>query len=280
METKIISGTEISTAIKDELKDELERLSITPTLAVVLVGDNQASKVYVSNKEKACHQIGIKSMSYTLPADSTQEDVLDLIEVLNADKNVDGILVQLPLPAHIDEHKVIQAIDETKDVDGFHLKNVGALLVGTDGFVSCTPAGIIELLKRSNIDVAGKKCVIVGRSNIVGKPMCQLLLRENATVVMCHSYTPFLKEETQQADIVVVATGKRNIVTGDMIKPGAVVIDVGINRDENGKLCGDVDFNSCQGIASWITPVPGGVGPMTIAMLMQNCVRAAKQRRI
>ncbi|OON99597.1 MAG: bifunctional methylenetetrahydrofolate dehydrogenase/methenyltetrahydrofolate cyclohydrolase [Epulopiscium sp. Nele67-Bin004] len=277
MKTKIIDGAKISATIKDELKDQVAKLNEQGKnvgIAVVIVGDNPASKVYVANKEKACHYIGIKSFSYKLPEETPQKSLLELIDTLNSDNTVNGILVQLPLPSHIDENQVIQAIAPQKDVDGFHLQNVGALLVGTDGFVSCTPAGIIELLKRYNIEATGKKCVVVGRSNIVGKPISMLLLRENATVTMCHSKTADLTAELKQADIVIVAVGKPNVVTGDMIKQGAVVIDVGINRTDEGKLCGDIDFASCQGIAEYITPVPGGVGPMTIAMLMKNTVKS------
>ncbi|MGL4736849.1 MAG: bifunctional methylenetetrahydrofolate dehydrogenase/methenyltetrahydrofolate cyclohydrolase FolD [Cellulosilyticaceae bacterium] len=278
MTTQIIDGKHISTQIKDELKVKVEALKaqgITPGLAVVLVGDNTASQVYVNNKKKACEYIGIKSFSYELPAETSEASLLELVETLNEDPAVQGILVQLPLPKHIDEQKVILAIDPVKDVDGFHVQNVGALVTGVDGFVSCTPAGIMELLKRYEIQITGKKCVVVGRSNIVGKPVSLLLLRENGTVTMCHSKTQNLTEELKQADIVVAAVGVAKLIKGEMLKPGAVVIDVGMNRDEAGKLCGDVDFASCEGVASWMTPVPGGVGPMTIAMLMSNCVKAA-----
>ncbi|MGL4344824.1 MAG: bifunctional methylenetetrahydrofolate dehydrogenase/methenyltetrahydrofolate cyclohydrolase FolD [Cellulosilyticaceae bacterium] len=280
MDTQIIDGKQISAQLKDELKvkvDALKEQGVTPGLAVVLVGENSASKVYVSNKKKACEYIGIKSFSYELPAETTEESLLELVETLNQDEAVHGILVQLPLPKHMDEQKVILAIDPAKDVDGFHVQNVGALVTGVDGFISCTPAGIMELLKRYKLSVSGKKCVVVGRSNIVGKPVSLLLLRENGTVTMCHSKTQDLTQELKQADIVVAAVGVAKLIKGEMLKPGAVVIDVGMNRDENGKLCGDVDFASCEGIASWITPVPGGVGPMTIAMLMNNCVEAASK---
>lgn len=282
METKIIDGTFISTQIKDEIKEKVKGLQdkgITPGLAVILVGDNSASKVYVGNKKKACEYVGIKSFSYELPEETSESSLLELIETLNDDENVDGILVQLPLPKHMDEQKVIATIDPSKDVDGFHTASAGALLVGAPGFVSCTPAGIMELLKRYHVDLEGKKCVVVGRSNIVGKPISLLLLKENATVTMCHSKTKNLLEEVKQADVLVVAVGVAKLITGNMLKEGCVVIDVGMNRDENGKLCGDVDFASCEGIASLITPVPKGVGPMTIAMLMHNCVEAAAMRK-
>lgn len=282
METKIIDGALISTQIKDEIKEKVKGLQdkgITPGLAVILVGDNSASKVYVGNKKKACEYVGIKSFSYELPEETSESSLLELIETLNDDKNVDGILVQLPLPKHMDEQKVIATIDPSKDVDGFHTASAGALLVGAPGFVSCTPAGIMELLKRYHVDLEGKKCVVVGRSNIVGKPISLLLLKENATVTMCHSKTKNLLEEVKQADVLVVAVGVAKLIKGNMLKEGCVVIDVGMNRDENGKLCGDVDFPSCEGIASLITPVPKGVGPMTIAMLMHNCVQAAAMRK-
>lgn len=278
METKIIDGAMIAAQIKDELKEKVEVLKgqgIVPGLAVVLVGDNSASKVYVGNKKKACEYVGIKSFSYELPETTSEESVLELIDTLNQDEKVHGILVQLPLPKHMDEQKIIKAIAPYKDVDGFHVENAGALLVGAPGFVSCTPAGIMELLKRYEVSLTGKKCIVIGRSNIVGKPISLLLLQENATVTICHSKTENLEEEIKQADVVVVAVGVAKMVKGSMLKEGAIVIDVGMNRDEAGKLCGDVDFDSCQGIAGLITPVPKGVGPMTIAMLMNNCVLAA-----
>lgn len=281
MATKIIDGKLISTQIKDELKEKVAILKdkgIMPGLAVVIVGENSASKVYVSNKKKACEYIGMKSFSYELPEETSEASLLELVEVLNNDPAVHGILVQLPLPKHMDEQKVIRAINPDKDVDGFHVQNVGALCAGLDGFVSCTPAGIIELLKRYNISIEGKKCVVVGRSNIVGKPISLLLLKEHATVTICHSKTIHLEDEIKQADIVVAAVGRAKMVKGSMLKEGAVVIDVGMNRDEEGKLCGDVDFASCEGVADYITPVPGGVGPMTIAMLMHNCVLAATRQ--
>ena len=236
------------------------------------MGNDPASSVYVNNKKKACAYIGIDSLSYELPEETTQEELLSLIEELNDKKEVNGILVQLPVPKHIDEKTIINAISPKKDVDGFHPQSVGSLCIGQPGFVSCTPAGIIELLKRSNVDIAGKHCVVIGRSNIVGKPMALLMLRENATVTVAHSKTKDLKEITKQADILIVAIGKPKFIDSSYVKEGAVVIDVGIHRNEANKLCGDVDFESVQTIASAITPVPGGVGPMTIAMLMKNCV--------
>ncbi|PHV70646.1 bifunctional methylenetetrahydrofolate dehydrogenase/methenyltetrahydrofolate cyclohydrolase FolD [Sporanaerobium hydrogeniformans] len=281
MNTQLIDGKQIALEIKDEQKKAAEALSlkgVQPGLAVILVGDNSASKVYVSNKKKACEYVGIKSFSYELPTETSEEELLELIHTLNHDKCVHGILVQLPLPKHMDEQKVIMAISPLKDVDGFHPYNVGALSIGLNGLVSCTPAGVIELLKRSNVTIQGKNCVIIGRSNIVGKPVSLLLLREHGTVTICHSKTQNLELILQQADIVVAAVGIAKFIKGHQLKEGAVVIDVGMNRDENGKLCGDVDFDSCQGIASQITPVPGGVGPMTIAMLMHNCIRATKNQ--
>ena len=272
---QIIDGKKISTEIKDELKQkvaELQAEGIEVTLAVIQVGDNPASTVYVGNKKKACEYIGIRSLSYHLPEETTETELLDLVLELNKKPDVDGILVQLPLPEHIDEDLVIQTIDPDKDVDGFHPQSVGRLSIGQPGFVSCTPAGIIQLLKRSGITIDGKECVIIGRSNIVGKPMAMLLLRENGTVTVCHSHTPDLKAVAKRADILVVAIGKAKMIDADYVKPGATVIDVGMNRDENGKLCGDVDFESVEKVAGAITPVPGGVGPMTIAMLMNNCI--------
>lgn len=273
--TTIIDGKRISNECKDELKREVEELrkkGISVTLAVVLVGNDPASTVYVGNKKKACEYIGINSLTYELPEETKEEEVLSLVKELNERGDVNGILVQLPLPKHIDEDKVIRTIDPKKDVDGFHPQSVGALSIGQNGYVSCTPAGIIELLKRSNIEIEGKECVIVGRSNIVGKPMAMLMLRENATVTICHSKTKNLKEVTKRADILIVALGKPRFITKEYVKEGAVVIDVGIHRDENNKLCGDVDYQDVVDVTSVITPVPGGVGPMTIAMLMKNCV--------
>ena len=275
MSYQIIDGKAISKQIKEECRLKAERYKaqgIEITLAVIQVGSDPASGVYVRNKKRACEECGIKSLSYELPEETSDEELLSLIGRLNADREVNGILVQLPLPEQIDEDKVIQAIDVAKDVDGFHPMSAGALCTGQKGFVSCTPAGIIELLKRSNIEISGKECVVAGRSNIVGKPAALLLLRENGTVTLCHSKTADLKEVTKRADILVVAVGRPKFITADYVKEGAVVIDVGIHRNENGKLCGDVDFDSVAPKCSAITPVPGGVGPMTIAMLMSNWV--------
>lgn len=275
MSYQIIDGKAISEQIKEECRKKVaayKEKGIEITLAVIRVGADPASSVYVRNKKRACEFCGMTSLSYELPEETTHEELLTLIRKLNADDKVNGILVQLPLPKHIDEDLVIQAIDPKKDVDGFHPQSVGALCIGQPGFVSCTPAGIIELLKRSNIEIAGKECVVIGRSNIVGKPMALLLLRENGTVTVCHSRTKDLKEVTKRADILIVAIGKPKFITGDYVKEGAVVIDVGIHRNEDNKLCGDVDFESVAEKTSAITPVPGGVGPMTIAMLMHNCV--------
>ena len=275
MSYQIIDGKAISKQIKEECRIKAERYKeqgIEITLAVVQVGSDPASNVYVRNKKRACEECGIKSLSYELPEETSEEELLALIAELNADQTVNGILVQLPLPEHIDENKVIQAIDAKKDVDGFHPVNAGALSTGQKGFVPCTPAGIIELLKRSHITISGKECVVVGRSNIVGKPAALLLLRENGTVTVCHSRTADLKEVTRRADILVVAIGRPKFITADHVKEGAAVIDVGIHRNENGKLCGDVDFEDAAPKCSAITPVPGGVGPMTIAMLMSNCI--------
>ncbi len=274
----IIDGKKISTQIKDELKEKVEKYKkngVNICLAVIQVGDNPASTVYVGNKKKACAYIGMESQAYELPEETTEEELLDLVKKLNQDEKVNGILVQLPLPNHINEDLVIQTISPKKDVDGFHPQSVGALSIGQPGFVSCTPAGIIELLKRSDISIDGKECVVIGRSNIVGKPMALLLLRENGTVTVCHSHTKDMKEVTKRADILIVAIGRAKFIDESYIKEGAVVIDVGMNRDENGKLCGDVDFEAVKDKVSAITPVPGGVGPMTIAMLMYNCVKAA-----
>lgn len=275
MSYQIIDGKAVSGQIKEECRikaEEYRRKGKEITLAVVQVGNDPASDVYVRNKKRACEECGIHSLSYELPEETEEEQLLDLIGKLNADKTVNGILVQLPLPDRIDEKKVIQAIDAKKDVDGFHPVNAGALCTGEKGFVSCTPAGIIQLLKRSSVEIAGKECVVIGRSNIVGKPTALLLLAENGTVTVCHSKTTDLKEVTRRADILVAAVGKPKFITSDYVKEGAVVIDVGIHRSENGKLCGDVDFDSVAPKCSAITPVPGGVGPMTIAMLMSNCI--------
>lgn len=271
---KLIDGKKISAQIKDECRARVEKEGLDVTLAVIQVGDDPASTVYVGNKKKACEYIGIHSLAYELPEETTERELLELVEKLNGDENVHGILVQLPLPPHMDEDKVIRAISPGKDVDGFHPQSVGALSIGQPGFVSCTPAGIIQLLKRSGIEIDGKECVIVGRSNIVGKPMALLMLRENATVTVCHSHTKNLKEVAKRADILIAAIGKPKFITREYVKEGAVVIDVGIHRNENNKLCGDVDFDDVEPIASAITPVPGGVGPMTIAMLMNNCIEA------
>ena len=269
---EIIDGKAISLAIKEECRDKVEKENLKRCLAVVLVGDDPASAVYVGNKKKACEFCGVKSVSHELPAATTEEELLNLVAELNMDDSINGILVQLPLPSHIDEDKVIRAISPDKDVDGFHPENVGKLSIGQPGFLSCTPAGIIQLLKRSNVDMDGKNCVIIGRSNIVGKPMALLMLRENATVTVCHSHTKDLKEVCKRADILIVAIGKPMMIDSSYVKEGAVVIDVGIHRKDDGKLCGDVDFDDVAPHTSKITPVPGGVGPMTIAMLMNNCV--------
>lgn len=279
---KIIDGKKISMEIKDELKKEVAKLKeqgINIALAVIKVGNNSASAVYVRNKEKACEYVGIKSITHALPEETTQEQLLELIDKLNKDSEVNGILVQLPLPGHIDETEVLNAIDSTKDVDGFHPINVGKMMIGEETFLPCTPAGIIEMIKRTGIDIEGKECVVIGRSNIVGKPMAMLMVKENATVTIAHSRTKDLKEVTKRADILIAAIGKAKFVTADYVKDGAVVIDVGMDRDENGKLCGDVDFDSVSTKAYAITPVPGGVGPMTVTMLLVNCVRSAKMYR-
>ncbi|MEZ3423627.1 MAG: bifunctional methylenetetrahydrofolate dehydrogenase/methenyltetrahydrofolate cyclohydrolase FolD [Lachnospiraceae bacterium] len=278
----IIDGKKVSQEIKDEVKEKVAALKekgIEVTLAVIQVGNDPASTVYVGNKKKACEYTGIRSLAYEIPEDTTEEELLKLVCSLNDREDVDGILVQLPLPPHINEDKVIQTISPEKDVDGFHPQSVGALSTGQPGFISCTPAGIIELLKRYNIQIDGRECVVIGRSNIVGKPVAMLLLRENGTVTVCHSHTADLKEVAKRADILIVAIGKAKFVTDEYIKDGAAVIDVGMDRDENGKLCGDVDFESVVSKAGAVTPVPGGVGPMTIAMLMCNCVYAAGLRR-
>lgn len=278
---KLIDGKQISKEIKDELKELVAKKKeegMEATLAVIQVGNDPASSVYVGNKKKACEYIGIRSLAYELPEETTQAELVELINKLNQDDSVHGILVQLPLPKHMCEDDIIKTIAPEKDVDGFHPQSVGALSIGQKGFVSCTPAGVIQLLKRSGIEIEGKECVVLGRSNIVGKPMALLLLRENGTVTICHSKTKDLKEVTKRADILIVAVGRPKMVTADYVKEGAVVIDVGIHRMENQKLCGDVDFDSVEPVASYITPVPGGVGPMTIAMLMNNCVEAANMK--
>lgn len=276
---KIIDGKAVSAAVKEEVAKETKELKskgVTPGLAVVIVGDDPASKVYVNNKKKACEAVGFLSREYALSAQTTQEELLTLIEKLNNDNEINGILCQLPLPKHLDETSVIEAISPLKDVDAFHESNVGKIMIGNYHFLPCTPAGVMEMLKSENIEISGKDCVVLGRSNIVGKPMAMLLLHQNGTVTICHSRTKNLKEVCKRADILVAAVGIAKFVNASMVKEGAVVIDVGINRDENGKLCGDVDFADVEPIASCITPVPGGVGPMTIAMLMKNTLMAAK----
>lgn len=273
----IINGKEISAAIREEIKAEVQGMSVRPGLAVVLVGDDPASAVYVRNKSKACAEVGIYSEVYRLPEETGREQLLGLIEQLNQSPLIHGILVQLPLPKHLDPEEVIMAIDPAKDVDAFHPVNVGKIMIGNYDFLTCTPAGVMELLHRSGIEVSGKECVVIGRSNIVGKPQAMLLLHENATVTVCHSKTRDLPSVCRRADILVSAVGKPKFVTADMVKDGAVIIDVGMNRDENGKLCGDVDFEPVSEKASYITPVPGGVGPMTITMLLKNTVTAAKR---
>lgn len=276
---KILDGKAVSASVKEQVANEtaaLKEKGITPGLAVVIVGDDPASHVYVNNKKKACAQVGFHSEEYALPAQTTQEELLALVETLNKKPDINGILVQLPLPPHLDEKTVIEAIDPKKDVDAFHASNVGKIMIGDYHFLPCTPAGVMELLKSEKIDVCSKNCVVIGRSNIVGKPMAMLLLHQNGTVTICHSRTKNLKEVCAQADILVAAVGIAKFVKGDMVKEGAVVIDVGMDRDENGKLCGDVDFAQVEPKASYITPVPGGVGPMTIAMLMKNTLMAAR----
>ncbi len=276
---KLIDGKEISAQVKAEVAAAVKELhgnGISVGLAVVIVGDNSASRVYVNNKKKACAEAGILSEEYALPEQTTQQELLALLDKLNADKGINGILVQLPLPGHIDEKTIINAIAPHKDVDAFHPANVGKIMIGDYDFLPCTPAGIIELLDKSGVDLTGKECVVIGRSNIVGKPMSMLLLHRNATVTICHSRTRDLAAVTRRADVLVVAIGRAKFVTSEMVKPGAVVIDVGMNRDENGKLCGDVEFDTVSETAGMITPVPGGVGPMTIATLLKNTVSAAK----
>lgn len=276
MAAKIIDGKAIASAVKEHVRAEIERDKIKAGLAVVIVGDDPASRVYVNNKKKACELCGIQSYEYALPADTSPEQLLELVDTLNADKNVNGILVQLPLPDHLDEKAVLERISPLKDVDAFHESNVGKIMIGNYAFLPCTPAGCMELIHSTGVDVAGKECVIIGRSNIVGKPMAMLLLHENGTVTICHSKTKNLAEVCRRADILVAAVGRPNFVTADMVKDGAVVIDVGINRLDNGKLCGDVKFDEVSEKAAYITPVPGGVGPMTIAMLMKNTLTAAR----
>ena len=279
---QIIDGKAVSAAVKQEVADETAKLrdekGLKVGLAVVIVGNDPASRVYVNNKKKACEAVGFQSFEYALEENTTQEQLLDLVNVLNRDDRVNGILVQLPLPKHIDEKAVINAISPDKDVDAFHPINVGKIMIGEYSFLPCTPAGVMRLIESTGTDITGKQCVVIGRSNIVGKPQAMLLLQKNGTVTICHSKTKNLKEVCLSADILVVAIGKANFITGDMIKEGAVVIDVGMNRLDNGKLCGDVEFETAEKKASFITPVPGGVGPMTIAMLMKNTLTAAKQQ--
>lgn len=282
MSAQILDGKALAAEIRSEVKTQVAALAekgVSTALAVILVGDDSASQVYVRNKIKACADTGIRSLEFRMPAETTQQELLAKIAELNADDSVDGILVQLPLPEQINADAVISAIDPSKDVDGFHVANAGALVTGKQGFVPCTPFGVMRLIKKSGVDPRGKSAVIVGRSNIVGKPMALLLLAADATVTVAHSRTPDLSAVTRNADILVAAVGRAKLIKADMVKPGAVVIDVGMNRDENGKLCGDVDFSEVKAIAGSITPVPGGVGPMTIAMLMQNTVLAAQMRR-
>ena len=276
---QIIDGKKVSAEVKAQVAKETEELKqqgITPGLAVVIVGDDPASRVYVNNKKKACEVVGFKSEEYALPAETTQEELLELVNTLNNKKDINGILVQLPLPKHLDEKEVIEAINPIKDVDAFHATNVGKIMIGDYDFLPCTLAGVMEMLASYDIDVNGKNCVVIGRSNIVGKPMAMLLLHKNGTVTICHSRTQNLKEVCAGADILVAAVGIPKFVTADMVKEGAVVIDVGMDRDENGKLCGDVDFENVKDKTSYITPVPGGVGPMTIAMLMKNTIKACR----
>lgn len=278
MNAKLIDGKAVSAKLREQLREkvsELAKRGIKPGLAVVIVGDDSASKVYVRNKKKACEELGIYSEEYALPAETTMDQLLELIDVLNGRDDISGILVQLPLPAHLDEGAVIAAISPDKDVDAFSVSNVGKIMIGDYRFLPCTPAGIMELIEAAGVKVDGSDCVVVGRSNIVGKPMAMLLMHKNGTVTICHSHTKNLAEITRRADILVAAIGKAKFITADMVKPGATVIDVGMNRDENGKLCGDVDFDSVCEVAGAITPVPGGVGPMTITMLMKNTVTAA-----
>lgn len=277
---QIIDGKAVSASVKEEVRAEAARLKeekgLKVGLAVVIVGNDPASRVYVNNKKKACEAVGFQSFEYALDENTTQEQLLDLVQVLNRDDRVNGILVQLPLPKHIDEKAVINAISPNKDVDAFHPVNVGKIMIGEYSFLPCTPAGVMRLIESTGVDITGKECVVVGRSNIVGKPQAMLLLQKNGTVTICHSRTKDLKEKCLSADILVVAIGKAKFITGDMIKEGAVVIDVGMDRDENGKLCGDVDFENVKDKCSYITPVPGGVGPMTIATLMKNTIKACK----
>lgn len=273
---KIIDGKAVSQSVKERVRDEIAEKGLKIGLAVVIVGNNQASRVYVNNKKKACEFCGITSYEYALPEETTEQQLLELVETLNSDEKVNGILVQLPLPSQINEKTVIEHINPNKDVDAFHAVNVGKIMIGDYAFLPCTPAGVMELIHSTGTQVSGKECVVIGRSNIVGKPMAMLLLHENGTVTICHSRTKNLAEVCRRADILVAAVGKAGFVTPDMVKEGAVVIDVGMNRNAEGKLCGDVDFENVAPKCSYITPVPGGVGPMTIAMLMENTLRAKK----
>ncbi len=279
MSAQRLDGKVLSQQLREQMKLEVEALKKTgkkPGLAVILVGDDPASRVYVNGKKKACEELGIRSFEYALPAETKEEELLGLLEQLNEDDSVDGILVQLPLPKHLNETRVIETIRADKDVDAFRYENVGRIMVGNAHFLPCTPAGVMELIDQTGMDLTGKECVVIGRSNIVGKPQALLLLQRNATVTICHSKTRDLAEVTRRADVVVAAVGRANLITGDMIKEGAVVIDVGMNRLPDGKLCGDVEFESVSEKASYLTPVPGGVGPMTITMLMRNTIEAAK----
>ncbi|MDR0947727.1 MAG: bifunctional methylenetetrahydrofolate dehydrogenase/methenyltetrahydrofolate cyclohydrolase FolD [Ruminococcus sp.] len=283
MNAEIIDGKAVSASVKNRIAVETaaltEKNGRKPGLAVVIVGENPASKVYVNNKKKACAEVGFESFEYALAEETSEEELLNLVKKLNADSKVDGILVQLPLPRHISENKIINAIDPKKDVDAFHPENVGHIMIGDYSFLPCTPAGVMELIASAGVSIEGKHCVVIGRSNIVGKPMSMLLLHKNGTVTICHSRTKNLKEITKTADILIAAVGKAYFVTADMVKEGAVVIDVGMNRNAENKLCGDVDYENVKEVAGFITPVPGGVGPMTIAMLMENTLTAYKQRR-
>ncbi|MBQ8010503.1 MAG: bifunctional methylenetetrahydrofolate dehydrogenase/methenyltetrahydrofolate cyclohydrolase FolD [Oscillospiraceae bacterium] len=279
---KLIDGKLVSAQVKEQVREEAaaiyEKHGIKAGLAVVIVGNDPASRVYVNNKKKACEAVGFQSFEYALPEETTQEELLELVETLNNDPKVNGILVQLPVPKQIDDTAIINAISPEKDVDAFHPENVGRIMIGDYAFLPCTPAGVMELIDSTGVEISGKKCVVIGRSNIVGKPMAMLLLHRSGTVTICHSRTKDLPSVTREADILVAAVGKANFVTADMVKEGAVVIDVGINRLDNGKLCGDVDFAAVEPKASWITPVPGGAGPMTIAMLMKNTLTAMKKQ--
>ncbi len=278
----LIDGKAVSAKVKEQVREEAQALfekhGVKTGLAVVIVGNDPASRVYVNNKKKACEAVGFASYEYALPEETTQEELLELVDTLNNDPKVNGILVQLPVPKHIDDKAIINAISPEKDVDAFHPENVGRIMIGDYAFLPCTPAGVMELIDSTGVEIAGKKCVVIGRSNIVGKPMAMLLLHRSGTVTICHSRTQDLPAVTREADILVAAVGRANFVTADMVKEGAVVIDVGINRLDNGKLCGDVDFEAVEPKASWITPVPGGAGPMTIAMLMKNTLTAMKKQ--